>query len=167
VRAILPQLIDALPEKRRDFCRAGFSGYGGIVLTESLEQSIEFCNEYAVEHLHLKVANPEKVIPRLVNVGEILVGEYTPIVLGNFGIGVNAVLPTGGHAKTYSATSIWDYMKRTSLAMTTKQGFDALKEAVVTVSDYESFPAHSNAITKRDTTGNFKEPSVKAILGGE
>jgi histidinol dehydrogenase len=168
VMAQLPELIDALPEKRRDFCRAGFAGgYGGIVLTESLDEAIAFCNEYAVEHLLLKVKDPETVIPRLVNAGEILVGEYTPIVLGNFGIGVNAVLPTGGHAKTWSCTSIWDYQKRTSLALTHRQGFDALKNAVVAVSDYEGFPAHSNALTKRDLSGAAAETSPKKLLGAK
>lgn len=163
IEKLLPELIAELPPQRQEFCKAGFSNYGGIVLTTSLEESIAFCNEYAVEHLQLKVSEPEKVIPKLTDVGEILVGEYTPIVLGNFGIGVNAVLPTGGHAKTYSATSIWDYMKRTSLAVANSQGFNALKDNVVTVSDYEGFSAHSNAITKRDVSG-AKEPSVQAIL---
>jgi histidinol dehydrogenase len=165
IEEMLPKIIDELPEKRREFCAKGFSTYGGIVLTRSLDESIAFCNEYAVEHLQLKIKNPEKTIPKLQHVGEILVGEYTPIVMGNFGIGVNAVLPTGGHARTYSATSIWDYLKRTTLAMNTAAGFDTLKDAVVTVSDYEGFPAHSSAITKRETKG-FTSPSPKAILEG-
>lgn len=166
IEKILPRIIEELPEKRREFCAKGFSTYGGIVITRSLEESIAFCNEYAVEHLQLKVSNPEQIIPKLRDVGEILVGEYTPIVMGNFGIGVNAVLPTGGHARTYSATSIWDYMKRTSLAMNTASGFDYLKEKIVTVSDYEGFPAHSNAITKRETKG-LASPSPEAILKGK
>jgi len=164
VAAMLPAIINELPEKRREFCAKGFSTYGGIVITRSLEETIAFCNEYAVEHLQLKVKSPETIVPRLLHVGEILVGEYTPIVMGNFGIGVNAVLPTGGHARTWSATSIWDYMKRTSLAMNTRKGFDALKDPIVTVSDYEGFPAHSSAITKRKLDG-FADPSPAAIIG--
>jgi len=166
IEKILPKIIGELPEKRREFCAKGFSTYGGIVITRSLDESIAFCNEYAVEHLQIKVSGPEKVIPRLHHVGEILVGEYTPIVMGNFGIGVNAVLPTGGHARTWSATSIWDYMKRTSLAMNTRKGFDNLRGPVVTVSDYEGFPAHSNAITRRETEG-FATPTPESLLAGE
>ncbi len=164
IAKILPELIAQLPEKRQEFCNAGFSNYGGIVLTSSLAESIEFCNEYAVEHLHLKVKNPEKVIPQLYDVGEILVGEFTPIVMGNFGIGVNAVLPTGGHAKTYSATSIWDYMKRTSLAMVGREGYAALKDPVVTISDYEGFSAHSNAIKLREINDDMSDAFIQDIL---
>jgi histidinol dehydrogenase len=167
VAAILPELIEALPEKRRNFCKEGFSSYGGIVLTESLEESIAFCNAYAVEHLHLKVADPQKVVPLLKNVGEILVGEYTPIVLGNFGIGVNAVLPTGGHAKTWSATSIWDYQKRTSLAMVNRKGYEVLKGPVITMADYEDFPAHANVLRLRETRDDFAQPSAESIVAGK
>jgi len=155
VLRLLPEYINQLPEQRKQFCLKGFANYGGIVLTDSLEQSIAFSNEYAVEHLHLKVKSPEIVMPQLVNVGEILIGEYTPIAMGNFGIGVNAILPTGKHARTHSATSIWDFMKRTSVAVMNKQGFDSLKDSVVKISDYEGFSAHSNTITQRVLKDDF------------
>ena len=165
VAAELPGIINELPEKRREFCARGFSTYGGIILTRSVEESIAFCNEYAVEHLQLKMKNPESIVPRLLHVGEILIGEYTPISMGNFGIGVNAVLPTGGHARTWSATSIWDYMKRTTLAMNTRQGFDHLKDHVVTVAEYEGFPAHADAVRKRTVDG-FADTGPDAIIKG-
>ncbi|MEI7669260.1 MAG: histidinol dehydrogenase [Pseudomonadota bacterium] len=157
VLQLLPDAINALPEQRKQFCIAGFANYGGIVLTSSLEESIAFSNEYAVEHLHLKVKNPEQVIPKLVNVGEILVGEYTPISMGNFGVGVNAILPTGTHAKTHSATSIWDFMKRTSVAVMNKSGFESLQDSVVRISNYEGFAAHSNSITERKIDDSFSD----------
>jgi len=149
IQMLLPKLIESLPEPRQTFCKKVFSGYGGIVLTQSLEESIQFCNEYAVEHLHLKVRYPDQVLPLLRHAGEILIGEHTPIAMGNFGIGVNAILPTGGHARTHSATSIWDFLKRTSLAYNTAEGFQSLKQAIVTLADYEGFPAHANAVTQR------------------
>lgn len=149
IQMLVPELIESLPEPRRTFCKNVFLHYGGIILTQSLEESIQFCNDYAVEHLHLKVQYPEQVLSLLHHAGEILIGEHTPIAMGNFGIGVNAILPTGGHARTHSATSIWDFLKRTSLAYNTLQGFNALKEAVVTLADYEGFPAHANTVTQR------------------
>ena len=154
---ILPVYINALPKQRKQFCLTGFANYGGIILTESLQDSIDFCNEYAVEHLHLKVATPEYVLPKLLHVGEVLIGEYTPIAMGNFGIGVNAILPTGRHARTWSATSIWDYQKRTSIAVMNQTGYDALKDPVVRISDYEGFSAHSNTIRERTITKEFNQ----------
>jgi len=149
VQQNLPDVIAQLPEPHRSICTKVMSDYGGIVLTDSLEESIALANDYAPEHLHLKVADPDSILPSLKNAGEILIGEYTPSSLGNYGIGVNHVLPTGGWAHTYSCTSIWDFLKRTSISHVSKEGFDALAQPVTTLTDYEGFPAHGDAVRKR------------------
>jgi len=151
VRDHLPAAMDALPEPQREYCRAVMAGYGGVILTRSLAESIDFCNAYATEHLMVKVADPDLVLPLLHNAGEILVGETTPSSLGNYGIGVNHVLPTAGMAHTYSCTSVWDFLKRTSLARVTAQGFESLSPSVAALADYEGFPAHGNVLRQRKT----------------
>ena len=145
----LPEAINALPEPQREWLKTNMTNYGGVILTNSMEESIQFCNDYATEHLLVKVTNPEKIVPQLKNAGEILIGEETPSSFGNYGLGVNHVLPTGGNAHTYSCTSVWDFLKRTSLARMDKQGFNALKDSVTTMTDYEGFPAHGNVIRDR------------------
>lgn len=153
VRDNLSKTIETLPQPHRDICAHVFSpeGYGGVVLTESKEASIALSNEYAPEHLHLKVAESETdhYLDALHHAGEILIGEYTPSSLGNYGIGVNHVLPTGGWAHSYSCTSVWDFLKRTSLSRCDARGFESLKGAVTTLTDYENFPAHGAVLRKR------------------
>ncbi len=151
VQKMLPDYINALPEPHRAICHAvmGNGGYGGIVLMESLEDSIAFANEYAPEHLHLKVKKPDDAMAKLKHAGEILVGEYAPSSLGNYGIGVNHVLPTGGRAHTYSCTTVWDFLKRTSIAKVDAQGFKSLKDPVMSLAKYENFPAHVEVLKKR------------------
>jgi histidinol dehydrogenase len=150
VQKHLPDFIAALPEPHRGICSAVMNGgYGGVILTRSLSESIDFSNAYAPEHLHLKIKNPDAVVQRLVNAGEILIGECTPSTLGNYGIGVNHVLPTGGWASTYSCTGVWDFLKRTSLARVDRDGFERLKEPVCILTDYENFPAHGDTLRKR------------------
>ncbi len=149
VRVHLPEKIAELPQPHRDICTKVMSDYGGIVLTESLGQSIEVSNAYAAEHLHLKVKDAENVAKRLHHAGEILIGEYTPSSLGNYGIGVNHVLPTGGWAHTFSCTSVWDFLKRTSISRCSREGFEALTPSVTTMTDYEGFPAHGDVLRKR------------------
>lgn len=149
VQQNLPGIIAELPEPHRSICASVMSDCGGIVLSESLQQSIDLCNRYAPEHLHLKVKDHESILPLLQHAGEILIGEYTPSTLGNYGIGVNHVLPTGGWAHTYSCTSVWDFLKRTSLSHVTREGFEGLKQSVLTLTDYEGFPAHGDVLRKR------------------
>lgn len=149
VQQALPAKIAELPEPHKTICTKVMADYGGIILTENLEESIAIANEYAAEHLHLKVADAQTVAGKIHNAGEILIGEYTPSSLGNYGIGVNHVLPTGGWAHTYSCTSVWDFLKRTSVSKCTKQGFEALKDSVITMTEYENFPAHGDVLRKR------------------
>jgi histidinol dehydrogenase len=149
ISARLPAAIAAVPEPQRGWLNTVFSNFGGVVLTASLEQSIEIANLYAPEHLLLKVENPDAVIPRLKNAGEILIGEWTAFSLGNYGTGVNHVLPTGGFAHSYSCTSVWDFLKRTSLSEVTEAGFAALSPDVELLATYEGFPVHADVLKKR------------------
>jgi histidinol dehydrogenase len=99
--------------------------------------------------LLVKTADPDKTVAKLDNVGEILIGESTPIVLGNFGIGINAVLPTGRQARTHDCTSVWTFLKRTSLSRVTPAGYNSLKDTVIAMADYEGFPGHADVLRKR------------------
>jgi histidinol dehydrogenase len=149
VEKLLPQYLQDLPAWRREFCETGLANYGGILLTDSLEASIQFVNDYAPEHLEVLIKDPWSVVGSLEHVGEILLGENTPITLGNYCIGVNAILPTGSFAKSYSAVSVHDFLKRSGIGYVTRAGFDRLKDTAYTLADYEGFPAHAQAVKKR------------------
>lgn len=145
----LPAAIEKIPEPQRGYLEHTMANYSGVILTNSLQESFDVCNLYAPEHLLLKIKDAELHLGDIKNAGEILIGENSPSSLGNFGIGVNHVLPTGGMAHTYSCTSVWDFLKRTSLARVDAQGINALKKSVVAIADYEGFPAHGNVLRHR------------------
>ena len=63
--------------------------------------------------------SPSPYLGRIENAGEILLGDHTPVTLGNFVVGPNHVLPTSGWARTALAASVFDFMKRTSVAYVT------------------------------------------------
>lgn len=149
VHAKLADKIASLPQPQRGFLEDNMARYSGVVLTDSLEDSINFANTYAAEHILIKVANPDEVVPRIVNAGEILIGENSVFTLANYAVGVSHVLPTGGHPHSYSCTSVWDFLKRTSLSKVTAEGLNSLKRAAVTMADYEGFPAHAGAVRER------------------
>jgi len=149
VKEHLPSLINDLPEERQRFCQTVLANYGGIVLTSSLADSLQFVNDFAPEHLEVLVKEPFAVLSKIVNAGEILLGTHTPITLGNFSLGVNAILPTGGFAKTFSCVTVYDFLKRSSIGYVTQTGYDKLKEVARQFAEYEGFPSHANAISKR------------------
>ncbi len=147
---IIPEYVQSLPEWRRNFCEKVLSSYGGILLTSSLEESIDFINDYAPEHLEILVKEPFSILGKIKNAGEILLGPYTPIAIANYCLGLNAILPTGGFAKSYSAVSVFDFLKRSGVGYLTKDGFERLKETTWRLADYEGFPAHAMAVRERD-----------------
>ena len=152
VMPLLPDKMAALPEWRQAFCRTVFEapeGTGGIVLASSMREAVDFVNEYAPEHLEVQVREPFALLPELKNAGEILLGPHTPFCMGNYSVGTNAVLPTGGFAHTYSCTSVYDFLKRTGLAYLTQEGYASLSGTTRRLAEFEGFPAHANAVTER------------------
>ncbi|MBO0795310.1 MAG: histidinol dehydrogenase, partial [Ktedonobacteraceae bacterium] len=152
VMAILPARIEALPEPRRSFCQTGFmgeKGTGGLVLVASMREAIDFVNEYAPEHLEVLTREPFALLPELKNAAEILLGPHTPICIGNYSLGTNAILPTGGFAHTYSCTSVFDFLKRTGVGYLSAEGYAALGDVTRRLAEFEGFPAHAAAVTNR------------------
>ncbi len=152
VLRLLPDKIAALPEPRISFCRAGFEGEkgtGGLVLAGSMSEAIAFISEYAPEHLEVLVRDPFAILPDLKNAAEILLGPYTPTCIGNYSLGTNAILPTGGFAHTFSCTSVFDFLKRTGVGYLTAEGYATLAETTRRLAEFEGFPAHANAVTER------------------
>ncbi|MCU0496945.1 MAG: histidinol dehydrogenase [Anaerolineae bacterium] len=148
--AILPTYIEQLPEWRQKFVTNVLNNYGGILLTESLEASIQFVNDYAPEHLEVLTAEPFITLNKIKNAGEILLGSMTPIPTANYCLGLNAILPTGGFARSFSSVSVWDFLKRSGVGYLSREGYQRLQGITATLADYEGFPAHAFAIRKRN-----------------
>ncbi len=147
---IMNAQLEKLSEKRRSFIETNFTTYGGIILTESLEESIKFVNDYAPEHMEVMTKNPFDTLPLIKNAGEILLGDYTPVTLCNFVLGPNAILPTGGFAKTYSSVSVMDFLKRSSVGYASKEGFNKVRDYAYKFATVEGFETHALAVKERD-----------------
>lgn len=146
---IVEQQLTKISPKRREFVTTNFNTYGGIILTDSLEESIAFVNEYAPEHMEIITKNPFDLLPKIKNAGEILLGEYAPITLCNFLLGPNAILPTGANAKTFSSVSVMDFLKRSSIGYVSKEGFEMVREKADVFATAEGFDTHALAVRDR------------------
>ncbi|MBQ3124628.1 MAG: histidinol dehydrogenase [Clostridia bacterium] len=147
---IMNEQLKKLSDRRRDWIETNFTRYGGVILTNSLEESIDFVNDYAPEHMEVMTEKPFDVLPLIKNAGEILLGEYTPVTLCNFVLGPNAILPTGGFAKTYSSVSVMDFLKRSSVGYASKEGFENVRGHAYRFATVEGFETHALAVKERD-----------------
>jgi histidinol dehydrogenase len=146
--AALPGFWEKMTEQRVSFSTAVLTGRtGGIVLTESVEQSYEFINAYAPEHLEILSTEPYDHLGRITEAAEILLGQYTPCSIGNFGLGPNAVLPTSRWARTYGPLSVTDFVKRSSIGYVTAAGFPLLAGHAHKLALYEGFSSHALAVS--------------------
>jgi histidinol dehydrogenase len=147
-RTAIPEYWKEMGEQRVSYSSSVLSGpIGGIVLAPNEKEAIAFVNDYAPEHLEILSKEPFRYLGEIHHAGEILLGEHTPATLGNFVIGPNHVLPTGGWARTGSALSVFDFMKRTSIAYVTSTGYPELARHARALATYETFEAHANAVS--------------------
>ena len=146
---IVEKQLEKISDKRREFITTGFNTYGGAIITDNLEESIAFVNEYAPEHMEVMCEKPFEVLPKIKNAGEILLGDYTPVTLCNFVLGPNAILPTGQSAKTYSSVSVLDFLKRSSVGYASKDGFEMVRNHAYRIARVEGFDTHGLAVKDR------------------
>jgi histidinol dehydrogenase len=148
-RKAIPGHWKNMGEQRVSFSSAVLCGpRGGIVLAPDFEAAIRFVNDYAPEHLEILARDPFEYLGRITNAGEILLGEHTPVPLGNFVLGPNAVLPTSGQARTCSPLSVFDFMKRSSIGYVTASGYPSLAKHARILATYEGFDGHANAVSE-------------------
>jgi histidinol dehydrogenase len=146
--AAIPTYWHRMSAQRVNFTKAVLaSSRGGVLLAKDIAEAMAFINDYAPEHLQILSKEPRKYLPMIRNAGEILLGEHTPSTLGNFVLGPSHVLPTGGWAKTFSALSVHDFMKRTSVVEVTAQAYPELAKHAGVIAKYEGFDAHANAVS--------------------
>ena len=146
---IVERQLEKISDKRREFVTINFNTYGGAIITDSLEESIDFVNEYAPEHMEVMTKEPFTVLPKIRNAGEILLGDYTPVTLCNFVLGPNAILPTGQFAKTYSSVSVLDFLKRSSVGYASREGFERVRDYAYSIATVEGFDTHGLAVKER------------------
>lgn len=147
--AALPDHWARMTEQRVEFSKAVMCGKnGGIILTSSLEESYTFINDYAPEHLELLSTEPFEHLGHITEASEILMGPHTPVSIGNFVLGPNAVLPTSRGAATYGPLSVHDFIKCSSIGYVTRPGYSTMAKHARVLAKYEGFSSHENAVSE-------------------
>jgi len=119
------------------------------VLTNNLDQAMDFSNIYAPEHLILATASFEELTPLIINAGSVFLGNLTPESAGDYASGTNHTLPTSGFAKAYSGVSIDSFIKKITFQHVSPAGLTAIGPTVEILAAAEGLQAHKNAITIR------------------
>jgi histidinol dehydrogenase len=135
---------------RREIAQKSVENWGTIFVVEDMDRACELANLIAPEHLEVFTRNPWELLPKIRNAGAIFLGEYTTEPLGDYVLGPNHTLPTGGTARFYSPLGVYDFVKRSSILYVSKGGFDKVKDAAKILATREGLTAHRRAIEIRE-----------------
>jgi phosphoribosyl-ATP pyrophosphohydrolase/phosphoribosyl-AMP cyclohydrolase/histidinol dehydrogenase len=125
---------------------------GGVITVTSLEQGIAACDAIAPEHLELHLRDAPAVAPRLAHYGALFIGSWAGEVLGDYGIGPNHVLPTGGIARWTSGLSVLTFLRvRTWLRVSDLPSVREAAEDAAWFGRAEGLEAHARAAERRIT----------------
>lgn len=120
-----------------------------VLVTQDLEEALEFANLYAPEHLQIMTRDPFAVLPRIRHAGSIFLGAFAPVPVGDYASGTNHVLPTGGCARMFSGLSVDDFVKKPTFQHLSREGLARLRETVILLAEAEGLPLHARAVAER------------------
>ncbi|MFN3872289.1 MAG: histidinol dehydrogenase [Ignavibacterium sp.] len=133
---------------RKNFAEASLKN-SFCLITNSLDEAINFSNQFAPEHLIINTKNSDLLASKVKNAGSVFVGNHTPESAGDYASGTNHSLPTYGFAKSIGGVSVEMFMKAVTFQSISKQGLKNLSETVITLAETESLQAHANAVKVR------------------
>ncbi len=142
-----PRLAEAVDRSISD--EEGSEAQNWIILTSSIEESIEFANRYAPEHLAIMVNDPLKVLKHIKNAGSVFIGSYTPVAVGDYATGANHVLPTAGYARVYSGLDVAHFMHRITVQHLDRSALARMRHTVTKLSRAEGMEKHARSVEVR------------------
>ncbi|MFX0019030.1 MAG: histidinol dehydrogenase [Promethearchaeota archaeon] len=147
--------------ERNEIIENSIQNKGGIILTSSLEESIQISNEFAPEHLSLMVKDPMTALNQIENAGGIFIGENSFEVLGDYIAGPSHVMPTNGTARFSSALSVSDFVKRINLVYLNKEVALNLSKYAEKMAESEKLTGHAKAASLRGYYNRIEEEGDK------
>ena len=134
---------------RSEIIAKSLDNYGYILVADNMQDAIDCANEIASEHLEIVTVNPFDTMTRIRNAGAIFLGEYSSEPLGDYFAGPNHVLPTNGTAKFFSALSVDDFIKKSSIISYSKERLEEVYKDIAAFAECEKLTAHANSVKVR------------------
>lgn len=134
---------------RKDIIQKSLNNFGYLLIAENKKDAIDCVNAIASEHLEIVTANPFEDMTHVKNAGAIFLGQYSSEPLGDYFAGPNHVLPTNGTARFFSALSVDDFIKKSSIISYSKEALEAVYPDIVKFANNEQLTAHANSIKVR------------------
>jgi histidinol dehydrogenase len=120
-----------------------------IMITPSRKESVALSDSIAPEHLQIMTETADRDVKLVNNAAAVFTGVNTPVALGDYFIGTNHVLPTGGAARFASPLGVESFQKRISVAKASLKGILAASRYVPVFARSEAFIHHAMSVEVR------------------
>ena len=141
-----------------EIARSSWNDFGEILLADTLEEAVEYSNEYAPEHLEVNVSeqDQDKVVSALRNYGSLFIGGNTAEVFGDYASGPNHTLPTLGAARYTGGVWAGTFLKICTYQSMSKEAMMGIAPLVSRLAKGEGLAGHAGAadirLAKADRT---------------
>jgi phosphoribosyl-ATP pyrophosphohydrolase/phosphoribosyl-AMP cyclohydrolase/histidinol dehydrogenase len=123
---------------------------GFAVVVAGRDEAVATCDRLAPEHLHIHAANAAELAERVSCYGALFIGANSAEAFGDYGVGPNHVLPTGGTARWSAGLSVTTFLRcRTWLAMGGASGVQDVCEDAAALARLEGLEAHARSAEAR------------------
>ena len=130
--------------------RASLLRHGRIFTFKKISSAVSAGSRIAAEHVQVMGRRAERLSSSLLaTAGAVFVGSSTPTALGDYVLGPNHVLPTGGAARSFSGLSVRDFLRwGRSVSVPAKAARRLAPQAAV-LARFEGLVAHARALDRR------------------
>ncbi len=118
---------------------------GRIVLASGQDQAVTWSNLIAAEH----VTTTRDFLSHIVNAGSIFLGDYSAQAAGDYGVGPNHVLPTGGAARFRGGLSVFDFLKVITVQELRSDGLRDAAPTILALAEAEGLEGHARSVRLR------------------
>lgn len=147
IQSELEKQLESLPTA--ETARAAL-GNGFVIVCDDMEQAIAITDRLAPEHLEVMTANAKQVASRIRNAGAIFIGAGTAEVLGDYGIGPNHTLPTGGTARFQAGLSVIHFLRlRTWIRISNTDACESVIDDTMRIARMEGLIGHERSAQQR------------------
>ena len=148
--ALEREIAERLQRLPRPELAAAIRDNGVLCVAPDLDWALQAANDFAPEHLHLAVADPEPLLPQVRAAGAVFVGHLAGEVLGDYLAGPNHILPTAGAAAYHSGLGVLDLVVRpTFLRCDSPEGAAKLGRSAAVMARAEGLEAHAESAELR------------------
>lgn len=134
---------------RRDAIEKSLINDSAIVVDPSMDRLIELANRFAAEHVNIQVSDESGVLSRITHAGAVFVGPYSPVAAGDYIAGPSHCLPTNTTARFSSGISVYEFLKRSSVARYEKAGLEKDAAGIVALAEAEHLGGHAASVRVR------------------